>query len=1273
MGRYNPNYPTVLGNELAPVAADPVTIDTASSFGFTFPTVEAEIRTARVLMTAPPPGQARRKVVTVEVYPYEDAPSTGRMKKIIVPCTSGANINQVTLTGGAATFADALNNPSDVKGILFTGPLAAGRLFFDTSTANTKLHEALQNQRIVDVSVRYAVAGQFNLYNQPISMSLERASSSTVLLMDDALVGGVSVASGTVTRRSRLGDYNPFWNTTINPNSDMRRAPWTAVNTGAGTYTGLEAMAAAGSGAISVRFDTASGITPAAPVVTLHYCALEITYCAEGRAGAGGTDLTNGVSLGDDMFYVDVPLFSINSGNGFYWNSIAAREGTLVVGQAVIGATSQTFPMPVTVDRVLPARDTFRGHQGVVFRKTIRTGEEWTTESEESIPAVALYTSTSTFDATTIVAASSQVYSSQVAAGISSTVSLAGAYALIIDDVAGRTYTHVRFYARRNDATNASLRVQQTNGSNVALGPEVTITIGDFDALPEIANGFREVTAELSAPVVSTGSGTLRFAFSSGTDIAFPWDILGADANPYRQTTTPYDAGTYGGSTALLRLLGTNDTSADYSFTLIEAMPVPADFAVSPAVQPLTVVDEYCGVPVEAMPTGIRYFELSWDAVNDLSVAGFGYYEVQRRDTTMPAGQWETIAEVTTVTTTTAADYEARVGVENRYRLRTVHEDGYTSAWTSEVAVTIAAPGVTGTGVDVSVLVLTSNFDPDMNLAYVMSWDGSTLPEQEFTFAEGEMTDLRQMYGRDYVVAFRPTERGGVSFTRRLLLNAAGVPTATLDSAASPLRDLAWAQLPYVCVRDERANRWLTAMSVPSSAARDVPRRGHLVTAPVTFTEVTATPAPADFETPICEGILRDPDVGTVYWETPVPAAMRGTNTITDTFTRSVASGWGSATPTGQAWTATGGAATDFNVGGSTATINATTANVPRFVVSAPVLGNYTRQKIEFVVPAVATGNPYSAGIITRRQDASNYYTAQCVFLTSGQYRIDIQKVQAGVVSTIASGINIDSYTVSTRVFLEVMTQGTRILARAWRTGDPLPDWTDSSGEVVSIHDSSLAMGGLTGVIQNRQTGNTNANLTLTYDNFLADTLPGVYDFRQLVRPVGEIWGAGFSLEPFGVDQEGGYAYDITSAAFGFLSYGRSFEEIVSTKMALLGIVRNRRGWSRLVVTQDNGSGVATGQFYRLEDDGVTWTLVDTVNGVPTPQQPLQPGVADTVLSVSGWQGEIWVSAWEVRIDGVLVASPDFDAQAPGTTSFTDGQGNLWELDFGGAICADQA
>ena len=90
-------------------------------------------------------------------------------------------------------------------------------------------------------------------------------------------------------------------------------------------------------------------------------------------------------------------------------------------------------------------------------------------------------------------------------------------------------------------------------------------------------------------------------------------------------------------------------------------------------------------------------------------------------------------------------------------------------------------------------------------------------------------------------VAMRPTERGGVQFSRTILVNNVAVPVPSLDEGFRSLRDLAWAQLPYVCVRDELGNRWFANVAVPSGRVRD---RRTTYLGQVLITEVTATPAP---------------------------------------------------------------------------------------------------------------------------------------------------------------------------------------------------------------------------------------------------------------------------------------------------------------------------------------------------------------------------------------------------------------------------------------------
>lgn len=264
--------------------------------------------------------------------------------------------------------------------------------------------------------------------------------------------------------------------------------------------------------------------------------------------------------------------------------------------------------------------------------------------------------------------------------------------------------------------------------------------------------------------------------------------------------------------------------------------------------QALSVVDEYCGVDTSGIPTGIVYTMLSWDQVYSEMTAGWGAYEIQRRDTTMDADVWETIANITNPHIGEFSDYEQRIGVTSSYRMRTVHTTGAVGPWSVVVTSTVAAPGVTGTGCDVGTIVLTTNEDPSANLAYVQVWG---TPEETFDFPEAGYGSLEFVYGRDYSLSLRPTERGGTTFTRTLMVNRAGIPTGTMDRGFTGLRDLAWDSVPYVCVRDELSNRWLTNVSVPSGTVRRLDGRAtHYQLSAVTFTEVTGDPYAHDDPVP---------------------------------------------------------------------------------------------------------------------------------------------------------------------------------------------------------------------------------------------------------------------------------------------------------------------------------------------------------------------------------------------------------------------------------------
>jgi len=225
--------------------------------------------------------------------------------------------------------------------------------------------------------------------------------------------------------------------------------------------------------------------------------------------------------------------------------------------------------------------------------------------------------------------------------------------------------------------------------------------------------------------------------------------------------------------------------------------------------------------------------------LTSIAMAGL---ELQRYDSI--AGDFQTIMLSTNATLTSFNDFEARVGVTSVYRIRALNALNFAGAWSTYVSGTGAAPGVTGPGTcDMTgALIFTSNADQTgaNNAAYVMQWDGT--PNEAFDLPEAGMVTYQPMYNRDGSVAFHGTERGLEEFDRTVLLQAGAISLPSLADATD-IRDLAWADLPYVCVRDGRGNRWFSSVRVPSVSARNDAQN---YMARLSIIETTRTPYPVD-------------------------------------------------------------------------------------------------------------------------------------------------------------------------------------------------------------------------------------------------------------------------------------------------------------------------------------------------------------------------------------------------------------------------------------------
>lgn len=119
---------------------------------------------------------------------------------------------------------------------------------------------------------------------------------------------------------------------------------------------------------------------------------------------------------------------------------------------------------------------------------------------------------------------------------------------------------------------------------------------------------------------------------------------------------------------------------------------------------------------------------------------------------------------------------------------------------------------------------------------------------------------------------------------------------------------------------------------------------------------------------------------GTLGRNTPLRLSLV---TATDTFTRTVANGWGS-TDDGWAWTTSGGSASDFAVGGSTATMTHTARGVPHFAALQSLVLKDLDITFQFQLSlASITGSSVYAGVRLRNA-GGNYYQLTLIVPAGG-------------------------------------------------------------------------------------------------------------------------------------------------------------------------------------------------------------------------------------------------------------------------------------------------
>jgi len=214
--------------------------------------------------------------------------------------------------------------------------------------------------------------------------------------------------------------------------------------------------------------------------------------------------------------------------------------------------------------------------------------------------------------------------------------------------------------------------------------------------------------------------------------------------------------------------------------------------------------------------------------------------------------------------------------------------------------------------------------------------------------------------------------------------------------------------------------------------------------------------------------------------------AVGGLAVGVDAFNRTVANGWGTA-DVGGAWTATGGAASDFAVvpgtlsARGTGSHTLTSVNVARMTT---VGVNAVDADVTAIVssPALAVGAAIRQGLVLRWTAATDFYRASVDFNTDSTMTLTVWKRVAGTETSLGTTTLASTYTAGAQFGLRFRATGTTLQAWCWPVATNRP----ASASVTVTGESSITAAGQVGCWSRLETGNTNGTTTLPYRYFNA-------------------------------------------------------------------------------------------------------------------------------------------------------------------------------------------
>lgn len=839
MGNYNPHAPHIIGQEWVPIRQANLLPEEFVEHGYIM-NIEhavAPVSGAYYIATLPEPRIYPGVADMVNVYPAATAHLTGPIKKLNIPVSAIT----ITGTGFSGVYTSLLSTSDDTYVRINPASTSFDELAIQFDVESYA--QQLMGKRILDIKIRYTMTATLDgIMNNSVSPPsqglfwvLQYLNASSDFINNygfpqfDATVAGSFTPVPTHIHTFTVKSASSLWDAARTNNVTQRDVyPW--------RYQELSRFRAGEPSASKISVMMTNGISAGLNGGFLYFVDMEVTYCEETRVRYGGRQLTGTLSPAT----IDVNAYTAGPNFVRLLDTNFALGTTLPAGEYLVTLAHINTDRAFNIDgtpTVNALRELYRLPQqrGKLLNQSLVVDGEFSIDDTDVLTHITLHTAAG-------VVTGSHAYGNRYGAPVYSATS---PFQEIEDDPAGTAaaYPQVRFYARRFGSTTVPLTLV-----DVATGLSTTsITVADFDALPEIVDGWKEVNLRFAvAPVFATAAGDVDFKWTAaGELVGNQWQILAASGPSPTGTQTIAPATYYapqGGTVDLTwmspTISGTAEDTLGDAVLIFSRDPNPVSgFAIATASQVVTGIALNCGTPPGCVPTGIGYVSLTWSAQTILPTTGFGAYELERYDAA--DGVWHQIMNATAPSVTGFADYEARVGTTSWYRIRTCNALDFCGPWVTGAA-TVPSPGVAIRGDGSSMLIFTTNEAPLSNLAYVMNWEGT--PIETFVFPEAETQQFQRMYGKNFFTVFRPLERGGEQFSRTIIVNAAAIPLPSLANFRN-LRNLAWQDVPYICVRDELGNRWYANVRVPDATVR---QDRTIYLAQVQVTEVTDTPSPVD-------------------------------------------------------------------------------------------------------------------------------------------------------------------------------------------------------------------------------------------------------------------------------------------------------------------------------------------------------------------------------------------------------------------------------------------